>query len=58
VLPGNRFVIAARLLQVRRGAMVVCEFQGFVNRSMVCEGIIKGIPLPANFFNDQASAVR
>ena len=57
VLPGNRFVIAARLLQVRRGAMVVCEFQGFVNRSMVCEGIIKGIPLPANFFNNQPSAV-
>jgi 3-hydroxyacyl-[acyl-carrier-protein] dehydratase len=46
VLPGNRLVIAVQLLKVRRGAMIVCRFQGFVNQGMVVEGILKGIPLP------------
>jgi 3-hydroxyacyl-[acyl-carrier-protein] dehydratase len=46
VLPGNRLVIVVQLLRVRRGAMIVCRFQGFVNQSMVVEGRLKGIPLP------------
>jgi 3-hydroxyacyl-[acyl-carrier-protein] dehydratase len=46
VLPGNRLVIVVQLLKVRRGAMIVCRFQGFVNQSIVVEGVLKGIPLP------------
>jgi 3-hydroxyacyl-[acyl-carrier-protein] dehydratase len=45
VRPGDRFVIVVRLLKVRR-ALLTCEFQGFVRQNMVCQGIIKGIPLP------------
>jgi 3-hydroxyacyl-[acyl-carrier-protein] dehydratase len=45
VRPGDRFVVVARLLKVRR-IMMTCEFQCFVKQGMVCEGIIKGIPLP------------
>ncbi len=46
VFPGQRLVIAIKLLKVRRGAMIVCRFQGFVERVLVVEGKIKGIPLP------------
>ncbi|MBI3468026.1 MAG: beta-hydroxyacyl-ACP dehydratase [Planctomycetes bacterium] len=46
VLPGSRLVVVSQLLRVRRGAMIVCRFQCFVERSLVCEGVIKGVPLP------------
>ncbi len=46
VLPGNRVVMTAVLVKVRRGALVVGRFQGFVHQRLVCEGIVKGIPLP------------
>ena len=46
VLPGSRLVIVVQLLKVRRGAMIVCRFEGFVNQGMVIEGMLKGIPLP------------
>jgi 3-hydroxyacyl-[acyl-carrier-protein] dehydratase len=47
VRPGDRLIIAAKLLKVRRGAMIVCTFQAYVGENLVCEGKIKGIPLPA-----------
>lgn len=46
VRPGDRLVIVSELLKLRRGAMVVSRFQGFVGQSLVCEGQIKGVPLP------------
>jgi 3-hydroxyacyl-[acyl-carrier-protein] dehydratase len=45
VRPGDRFVIVSRLLKLRRSIMT-CEFQCFVNRTLVCEGILKGVALP------------
>jgi 3-hydroxyacyl-[acyl-carrier-protein] dehydratase len=45
VRPGDRFVIVCRLLKLRRSIMT-CEFQCFVNQSLVCEGILKGVALP------------
>ena len=46
VIPGDRLVLVAQLLKVRRGAMIVCRFQGFVREEVVVEGRIKGVPLP------------
>ena len=46
VRPGSRLVVMAKLLKIRPGAMVVFQFQNFVEQSLVCEGVIKGIPLP------------
>ena len=46
VRPGDRLVIATRMTKVRRGAMIVSKFQTFVEQNLVCEGIVKGIPLP------------
>jgi len=46
VHPGDRFVVVGQLLKVRRTAMVTSRFQCFVDDNMVCQGIIKGIPLP------------
>ncbi|HZZ30124.1 MAG TPA: 3-hydroxyacyl-ACP dehydratase FabZ family protein [Pirellulales bacterium] len=46
VVPGDRLVMIVQLLKVRRGAMIVCRFQGFVKDAMVVEGRLKGIPLP------------
>ena len=56
VRPGDRFVIVARLLKVRR-QMLTCEFQCFVDQNLVCEGILKGIPLPVDQLNGNASSV-
>jgi 3-hydroxyacyl-[acyl-carrier-protein] dehydratase len=48
VLPGDRLVIAAQKLQIRVGAMVRCRFQCFVREQIVCEGQIRGIPIPVD----------
>lgn len=46
VRPGDRLVIVTRMTKVRRGAIIVSKFQTFVEQNLVCEGIVKGIPLP------------
>ena len=48
VVPGDRLVIAAERLQVRPGAMIRCRFQCFVRESRVCEGEMRGIPIPVD----------
>jgi 3-hydroxyacyl-[acyl-carrier-protein] dehydratase len=48
VIPGDRLLVVVRRVKVRRNAMIVCDFQGFVRQAMVVEGVIKGVPLPAN----------
>jgi 3-hydroxyacyl-[acyl-carrier-protein] dehydratase len=48
VLPGDRLVIAAQKLQLRPGAMVRCRFQCYVREQIVCEGQIRGIPIPVD----------
>jgi 3-hydroxyacyl-[acyl-carrier-protein] dehydratase len=46
VVPGDRLVIAAEKLQLRPGQMVRSRFQCFVRDQLVCEGQIRGIPIP------------
>ena len=36
-------------VRVRPRAMIVCRFQGIVRESIVVDGVIKGVPLPADF---------
>lgn len=43
---GDRLVLVVRAMKMRRGVMVHCEFQGFVNNRVVVEGEIKGMDLP------------
>ncbi len=50
VRPGDRFVIACKMLKVRR-TILTCEFQCFVRGDLVCEGIIKGVTLPIEELN-------
>ena len=54
VRPGDRLVIMARMLKVRR-LMLTCEFQGYVRQNLVCEGILIGIPLPLEQLLAEAS---
>lgn len=51
VVPGDRLVIAVERVRVRIGAMIVCRFQGLVRENIVVDGIIKGVPLPADFLS-------
>ncbi|MCL4195205.1 MAG: beta-hydroxyacyl-ACP dehydratase [Thermoguttaceae bacterium] len=53
VQPGERFVIVAQLLRAR-SLMLTCQFQCFVRENLVCEGVLKGIPLPPDLFKDAA----
>lgn len=46
VIPGDRLVIASKLVRVRRHRIIISRFQGFVGESLVLEGEIKGIPIP------------
>lgn len=46
VTPGDRLVIAAQMIQVRRGRMIRARFQCFVGDTVVCEGQLLGVPLP------------
>lgn len=55
VRPGDRFVIVVRLLKVRR-MMLTCEFQCFVGKNVVCEGELKGIPLPVDMLKGEQVA--
>jgi 3-hydroxyacyl-[acyl-carrier-protein] dehydratase len=52
VRPGDRFVIVSRLLKLRRSIMT-CEFQCFVNQSLVCEGVLKGVNIPLEQISGQ-----
>jgi 3-hydroxymyristoyl/3-hydroxydecanoyl-(acyl carrier protein) dehydratase len=54
VRPGNRLYVICKQLRVRKGAIIVCNFQGVVNNSVVVDGQIKGIPLPIDALIDQA----
>jgi 3-hydroxyacyl-[acyl-carrier-protein] dehydratase len=53
VRPGDRLVIVAERLNLRRGALVRCRFQAFVAGALVCEGKIQGIPLPVEMLRAQ-----
>jgi 3-hydroxyacyl-[acyl-carrier-protein] dehydratase len=48
VRPGDRLVIQVKQVRVRRGALVICQFQGYVDQNLVVGGQIRGIPLPAD----------
>ena len=48
VRPGDRFVVMLKQVKVRYKAMIVCYFQGYVDQNLVCDGKIKGIPLPTD----------
>ena len=55
VRPGDRFVIVCRLLKLRRSIMT-CEFQCFVDRNLVCEGVLKGVSLPVDQLTGETSS--
>lgn len=46
VLPGDRLIVMCKLDKVRRGRIIVCDFQGVVKDRLVVEGVLKGIPIP------------
>jgi 3-hydroxyacyl-[acyl-carrier-protein] dehydratase len=46
VRPGDRLIVVAKQIKLRRGAMINCRFQCFVRQNLVCEGEIKGVALP------------
>lgn len=53
VLPGDRLVVMVKLLKARRNRMIVAHFQGVVGRQVVCEGELKGIPIPVDYVKAQ-----
>ena len=46
VVPGDRLIVMCRLNKVRRGRIIVCDFQGVVKDRICVEGVLKGIPIP------------
>jgi 3-hydroxyacyl-[acyl-carrier-protein] dehydratase len=54
VVPGDRLVIVAQKLQLRPGQMVRSRFQCFVRAQLVCEGQIRGIPIPVEMLTGKS----
>ncbi len=50
VTPGNRFVMQAQMMHFRK-KLISAKFQGILGDKIVCEGIIKGVPLNVNDLN-------
>ncbi|MCA9211676.1 MAG: beta-hydroxyacyl-ACP dehydratase [Planctomycetales bacterium] len=48
VVPGDTLFIVTLLTKVRRGRMIVCRFEGYVDNRLVFDGSLKGIPLPVD----------
>lgn len=46
VVPGDRLVIIAQAIQIRRGRMIRARFQCYVGSNLVCEGQLLGVPIP------------
>lgn len=44
IRPGDRFVVQARMIHCKR-ILITAEFVGLVGSNIVCEGIIKGVPI-------------
>jgi 3-hydroxyacyl-[acyl-carrier-protein] dehydratase len=55
VKPGDRLVMVIQVTKHRRGRMVNCRFQGFVGESLVCEGELSGVALPATVLPTNAA---
>ncbi|MEM6329078.1 MAG: 3-hydroxyacyl-ACP dehydratase FabZ family protein [Planctomycetota bacterium] len=48
VRPGDRLLVVAERLRLRPRTIVLCRFQLFVDGAMVCDGQMRGIPLPGD----------
>lgn len=48
VRPGDRLVVAAQRLQLRPKTIVRCRFQCYVGAEVVCDGELRGIPIPVD----------
>jgi 3-hydroxyacyl-[acyl-carrier-protein] dehydratase len=48
VIPGDRLLIALKLLKARPRRMMVCRFEGYVRERLVVDGTLKGVPLPVD----------
>ncbi|MDR2439181.1 MAG: beta-hydroxyacyl-ACP dehydratase [Planctomycetaceae bacterium] len=44
VRPGDRFVVQAKLVHSKK-ILITAEFVGLVGCNLVCEGIVKGVPI-------------
>jgi 3-hydroxyacyl-[acyl-carrier-protein] dehydratase len=55
VKPGDRLVMVIQVTKHRRARMVNCRFQGFVGESLVCEGELSGVALPATVLPTNAA---
>jgi 3-hydroxyacyl-[acyl-carrier-protein] dehydratase len=55
VLPGDRLIVMVKLIKARRNRMIVAQFQGVVDGQIVCEGELRGIPIPVDYVKNQLS---
>jgi 3-hydroxyacyl-[acyl-carrier-protein] dehydratase len=58
VVPGDRLAMVVQRLKARRGAMILCHFQGFVRQAMVVEGKIMGVCLPFDLAGNPTSPAK
>lgn len=45
VVPGDRLIVMLKRGKVRRNQMFTADFQGFVDKTLIVDGVIKGVAL-------------
>jgi 3-hydroxyacyl-[acyl-carrier-protein] dehydratase len=45
LFPGERLTMMVRGTKLRRGGLIACEFQGWVDQRIIVTGELKGVPL-------------
>lgn len=58
VLPGDRLIVMVKLVKARRNRMIVALFQCVVGDQIVCEGELKGIPIPVEYVTAQLAKLQ
>ncbi len=58
VVPGDRLVVMCQQLKLRKPRLIICRFQGMVNRTIVVEGILKGIPIPVDYLKSLGNSAK
>ncbi len=48
VRPGDRLILMVDLIKARRGRLFIAAFQGVVDRTLVLEGTLRGVAIPAD----------
>ena len=49
IVPESELIMMVHIRKIRHNMLVICDFQGFVDRQLVVDGVVRGVILPPEF---------